>query len=92
VIASRGDITVQAFGGQAEYNAGGEVRAYHSEGETFTPGPDASTVLDSEGNSWQVTEEALVGPNGELAPRLNGHLAYWFGWYTFFPGTLLYGE
>lgn len=92
VIASRGDITVQAFGGQAEYNAGGEVRAYVRQGETFTPGPDTATVLDSEGNSWQVTEEALVGPNGELAPRLNGHLAYWFGWYTFFPGTLVYGE
>lgn len=92
LIASRGDITVQAAGVVGTYNAGGEVRAYQRQGETFTPGPDASTVLDSEGNSWQVTEEALVGPNGELAPRLNGHLAYWFGWYTFFPNTLLYGE
>ena len=27
---------------------------------------------------------------GEIAPRINGHLAYWFGWYAFFPQTLLY--
>ncbi|MCI0554809.1 MAG: DUF3179 domain-containing protein [Anaerolineae bacterium] len=92
LIASRGDITVQASGSLTTYNAGGEVRAYYRENETFNPGPDESTVLDSAGNLWQVTEEALVGPNGELAPRLNGHLAYWFGWYTFFPKTLLYGE
>lgn len=92
VIASRGDITVEATGGQGTYNAGGEVRAYQRQGETFSPGPDAATVLDAEGDSWQVTEQALVGPNGELAPRLNGHLAYWFGWYAFFPRTLVYGE
>lgn len=24
------------------------------------------------------------------APRLGGHLAYWFGWYAFFPNTLVY--
>ena len=35
---------------------------------------------------------ALVGPDGELAPRINGHLAYWFGWYAFFPDTELYPE
>jgi len=91
LIASRGDITVDAAGSPT-YNAGGEVRAYDRMEETFQPGSDASTVLDSAGKLWQVTEEALVGPNGEHAPRLNGHLAYWFGWYSFFPKTLLYGE
>jgi hypothetical protein len=25
-----------------------------------------------------------------MLPRLAGHLAYWFGWYAFFPNTLLY--
>jgi len=39
-----------------------------------------------------VTEEALVGPNGERVERLGGHLAYWFGWFTFFPETLVYGR
>jgi len=93
LIASRGDITVTAVTSRAgSYNAGGEVRAYVRGDDTFAPGPDASTVLDSAGNRWQVTEEALVGPNGELAPRVNGHLTYWFGWYSFFPRTLVYGE
>jgi hypothetical protein len=89
LIAARGDITVRS---SQSYNAGGEVRAYDRGGETFRLGPDADTVIDSAGRSWEVTEEALVGPDGEMAPRVNGHLAYWFGWYAFFPNTLLYGE
>lgn len=92
LIASHGVLTVRSSGSLSTYNAGGEVRVYDRGGETFSPGPSDSTVLDSAGNSWQITEEALVGPNGELAPRVNGHLAYWFGWYSFFPKTLLYGE
>ena len=49
-------------------------------------------MLDAAGRAWQVTEEALLGPDGEIAPRLPGHLAYWFGWYAFFPLTQLYGS
>jgi hypothetical protein len=91
LIAARGEITVQS-GQTTRYNAGGEVRAYNRMGESFSPGPDADTLLDSSGGVWKVTEEALVGPRGELAARVSGHLAYWFGWYSFFPNTLLYGE
>ena len=57
----------------------------------FTPASDPDTVLDSSGRVWQVTEEALLGPEGGSKPRVNGHLAYWFGWFSFFPNTLLYG-
>jgi hypothetical protein len=89
LIAARDDIIVHS-GPAITYNAGAEVRAYNRENQTFEPGPDPDTVLDSTGRSWQVTEEALVGPEGELALRINGHLAYWFGWYSFFPKTLLY--
>jgi hypothetical protein len=91
LVAARGDITVQSDPA-ITYNAGGEVRAYHRGEESFKPGPDADTVVDTTGRTWQVTEEALVGPAGELSPRINGHLAYWFGWYSFFPKTVLYGE
>jgi len=93
LIASRGEVTVigdSQRAGEVFYNAGGEVRAYARAGETFSPAQNPDTVLDSKGHAWQVTEEALVGPEGELAPRINGHLAYWFGWYSFFPQTLLY--
>lgn len=81
---------VNQYIGAVTYEAGAQVRAYDRGDETFAPGPDAETVLDAEGQAWQVTEEALVGPDGERAPRLGGHLAYWFGWYAFFPNTLIY--
>jgi hypothetical protein len=93
LIAARGTVTVQRQSrrvGPVTYDAGGEVRAYARGPERFRPGPDASTVLDSTGRPWQVTEDALVGPNGQSAPRLAGHLAYWFGWYASFPKTLLF--
>ncbi len=78
--------------GPVTYEAGAEVRAYLRGEVVYGSGPNADTLLDADGNPWTITEEALVGPHGELAPRVSGHLAYWFGWYTFFPQTLLYGE
>ena len=68
----------------------GEVRAFERGERIFSPGPQRDTVLDEQGNVWQVTEDALLGPGGEVAPRLPGHLAYWFGWYAFFPNTQIY--
>ena len=52
---------------------------------------EAIRVLDGNGAAWQVTEEGLIGPEGEALPRLSGHMAYWFGWYSFFPQTAVYG-
>jgi hypothetical protein len=72
------------------YQSGAEVRAYLRGDETFASGKGIDQVLDSNGLSWMVTEEALVGANGDTLARLPGHLAYWFGWYSFFPNTLLY--
>ncbi len=94
VVASRGTVNVTGIGryGPVAYTAGSEVRAYERGQQTFRPGPDADTVLDSAGHLWQVTEDALIGPGGETAPRLSGHLVYWFGWYAFFPNTLVYGQ
>jgi hypothetical protein len=94
LIAPRGNVTVDGNNlriGKVSYDAGGEVRAYNRGGETFSLGPEPDTVLDSIGRFWLVTEEALIGPGGIQAPRISGHLAYWFGWYSFFPKTLVYG-
>jgi hypothetical protein len=74
------------------YSAGAEVRAYERGQQTFSPGPEEDLVLDSSGQEWQVTEGALIGPDDQRLPRLNGHLSYWFGWYAFFPNTLVYPE
>ena len=93
LVAQRGTIEVEGMNqraGPVIYDSGGEVRAYQRGNQIFSPGLETGTIADEEGNIWQVTEEALVGPNGESLPRLNGHLAYWFGWFAFFPNTLIY--
>jgi hypothetical protein len=100
LVATRGIVTVtgrrevgppdRLRGSAVTYSAGGEVRAYSRGGQTFAPGPDADTLLDSAGRAWGIGEDALVGPGGVRAPRISGFLAYWFGWYAFFPRTLVY--
>ncbi len=76
--------------GPVTYTSGAEIRAFARGEHMFVPGPDEFTVLDEDGRSWQVTEEALIGPDGDTLHRINGHLAYWFGWYAFYPETELY--
>jgi hypothetical protein len=93
LVATQGTVAVNGSNrrvGSVTYTNGGEVRAYDRGSRLFTPGPEPYTILDEEGRPWQVTEEGLLGPDGQTAPRLSGHLAYWFGWYAFFPETLLY--
>lgn len=93
LVAQRGTVEVKGENlrvGPVKYGSGGEVRAFERGEHTFAPGPEPDTLLDEGGNTWQVTEDALVGPNGEAAPRLGGHLAYWFGWFAFFPNTQIY--
>jgi Protein of unknown function (DUF3179) len=95
LVSNRGPITVRGENrrvGPVVYDAGGEVRAFDRGEELFSATEDPDLVVDSQGREWQVTEEALIGPDGETAPRINGHLAYWFGWFAFFPNTLVYGS
>jgi hypothetical protein len=71
----------------------GETRAYERGGYTFSASNSGSaskagdSLTDEQGRLWRITEEALVGPGEERLPRLGGHLAYWFGWFAFFPRT-----
>ncbi|MCH8238661.1 MAG: DUF3179 domain-containing protein [Proteobacteria bacterium] len=55
------------------------VRAYRTGGQKFriTGSTDRLTL---DGESWKVTEDALVGPGGKKLHRLPGHIAYWFAW------------
>jgi len=71
---------------------GAAVRAYERGGHTFAPAPDGAddTVVDENGQTWQVTEDALVSATEETLPRVPGHVAYWFGWSAFYPETLLH--
>lgn len=76
--------------GPVTYTSGAEIRAYARGEHSFSPGANDFEVMDEDGRTWQVTEEALVGPDGEMLERVNGHLAYWFGWFAFYPETELY--
>ena len=72
---------------------GAVVRAYAraTEAQSFTFNAGANTLLDQDGALWRITDEALLGPDGASLPRLPGHLAFWFGWFSFYPETLVYG-
>ena len=76
--------------GPVLYPSGGEVRAFDRGERRFYPGPEDGTVVDATGVEWEVTEDALIGPTGERLARISGHLAFWFGWYAFFPETEVY--
>jgi hypothetical protein len=94
LVAQRDLITVDGQSmraGSVTYDAGAEVRAYARDDEIFTSGAQVDSLRDAEGRLWSVTEEALIGPDGQTLARLGGHQAYWFGWYAFFPNTLVYG-
>ena len=75
-------------------DGGHGARAYEREDYTFSSAlPDTTTViLDETGMRWHVTDRALIGEDGSELPRLPGHMAYWFGWYSFFPHTRIYGQ
>ncbi len=69
----------------------GETRAYERGARRFRAGASRDALLDEHGRTWRVTEEALLGPDAARLPRIAGELAYWFGWFAFFPHTELYG-
>jgi hypothetical protein len=73
-------------------DGGHGARAYERGEHIFTSAADDTTIvlLDEEGNEWQVTENALISNSGEELTRRPGHMAYWFGWFSFYPQTDLY--
>ena len=55
------------------------VRAYETGGQPFVKSGDPARIM-LDGATWDVTEDALLGPGGERLERLPGHIAYWFAW------------
>jgi hypothetical protein len=94
LVAQEGRVRVEGRGqhGPLDYEAGGAVRAYERGEAEFSLGSDDRTLRDARGRVWELREEALVGPDGERAPRLVGTLAYWFAWQSFHPDTLVDAE
>jgi hypothetical protein len=72
--------------------ASGALRAYERRAHRFALSA-AGELLDEQGRAWRRTEEALLPPEGSGEPplaRLPSHLAFWFGWYGFYPDTGLW--
>ena len=54
-------------------------RSYESGGVDFrSADPMAGTLTDADGGVWMIREGSLLGPDGEVLPRVGGHNAYWF--------------
>ena len=75
------------------YEPGGAaVRAYDRDGHTFVPGESSGQIIDENGVAWRLTEDAIISDDGEELARIPGHLAFWFGWYSYNEDTLVYGS
>ena len=76
------------------HDDGGQGAVAYDRGEhTFRPASAETTILllDEARSEWQVTDDALISESGERLERLPGHMAYWFGWFSFYPQTEVYG-
>ena len=93
-LGERGLVIVAEATPEREFfePGGAAVRAYDSGGNLFSAGDDDLTLVSADGRTWRISEEALIGNDGARLERIGGHLAYWFGWFGFYPDTLVYGE
>jgi len=59
---------------------------------TFAAGPSGTVVDQQTGTTWEsVTGRATSGPLlGKSLTPVPATDSFWFGWFDFFPGTLLY--
>ena len=69
----------------------GAHRVYEAGTIQFTRARKGEILEDNNGSRWKITEDALVGTGASKATllRVPSHRAFWFGWYTRFPNTLL---
>jgi hypothetical protein len=88
--AGKGQFSPNLRNAVAQRGLIGETRAYERGSHTFQRSSSADELVDERGRAWRVTEDHLVGPEGERLARLPGHLAYWFGWYAFLPRSEVY--
>jgi len=72
-------------------STGGANRVYLSETYHFVETDGQSTVRDSQGRAWTVSEDFLEATfDSDLRlPRIPAHRAFWFGWYAQHPDTVL---
>ncbi len=67
----------------------GANRVYDAKDYEFSSFDGNHTVLDTNGQSWQLSEQWLEAPDGQRLTRLPYRRAFWFGWHAAFPETRL---
>lgn len=60
----------------------GANRVYDTGGLQFASYDGDRRAVDASGQAWEVTEDRLLGPDGEELGRLPAFRAFWFGWYS----------
>jgi hypothetical protein len=91
---SLGDVPVVLILGdeapETNEPAGRSVRAYRGLPGVALSG-SMDTLTDADGATWTFSEAHLAAADGRRMERLPGHLAFWFGWFAYFPETAIYG-
>ena len=67
----------------------GANRVYDPAGVVIEKYDGLDTAIDTNGKSWQVTEQALLDDSQQALGRLPYHRAFWFGWHAAYPETRL---
>jgi hypothetical protein len=68
----------------------GANRVYDPKDIDFVSYDRDSTVIDSDGHKWQLSEDKLISANSDIfLHSLPYRRAFWFGWYAAFPDTRL---
>ncbi len=67
----------------------GSSRVYDATGITFSKWDRKSKVKDRQGETWEMTEEALIGSSDKRKRRIASNRAFWFGWHAQFPESRL---
>lgn len=68
----------------------GANRAYEAKSFEFKKGDGPNQLLDQNGHKWSVNEDRLLPEDDKASlPRIPAHRAFWFGWYSAHPNTVL---
>ena len=79
-----GDISFVVF-----TDSSGANRVYQAQALKFTDWDGDSTIEDTSGTKWQLSEAQLLASDGRILHRLPAHRAFWFGWFSAYSHTRL---
>lgn len=66
----------------------GANRVFESKENKFTQ-LSGQSLQDRQGNTWEITEEKLIAPDGTMLNRLPYHRIFWFAWVNTYERTRL---